>query len=114
MKAILQRAYKHAGLPPQVLLSAPAGLLQCLPLHMAAERGHLAMVSFIISGAGHEADVDAPDGVHAVRPLHLAAVHNAVPVLKLLLDKGANPTKQDAAGDLPSHYAANKGCLQAC
>lgn len=44
-----------------------------------------------------------------VRPLHLAAITNHLDIVKLLIDKGANPTKQDSDGDVPLHWAATKG-----
>jgi ankyrin repeat protein len=45
-------------------------------------------------------DLDAPDG-NGVRPLHLTAITNRLDIVKLLIDKGANPTKQDNEGDVP-------------
>jgi ankyrin repeat protein len=45
-------------------------------------------------------DLDAADG-NGVRPLHLAAITNRLDVVKLLINKGANPTKQDNEGDVP-------------
>jgi ankyrin repeat protein len=65
-------------------------------------------VQFIIS---HDVDLDAADG-HSVRPLHLAAINNHCRVVKALVDKGANVTKQDIEGDLPTHWAATKGHIQ--
>jgi ankyrin repeat protein len=45
-------------------------------------------------------DLDAADG-NGVRPLHLAAITNRLDIVKQLIDKGANPTKQDNEGDVP-------------
>eukprot|EP00878_Enallax_costatus_P029880 GHUV01032446.1.p1 GENE.GHUV01032446.1~~GHUV01032446.1.p1 ORF type:complete len:347 (+),score=127.73 GHUV01032446.1:1112-2152(+) len=47
-----------------------------------------------------------------VRPLHLAAITNRLNIVKLLIDKGANPTKQDNDGDVPLHWAATKGHIE--
>jgi ankyrin repeat protein len=71
-------------------------LLNCTPLQ------------YIIS---HDVDLDAADR-HQVRPLHLAAINNHSSVVKALVDKGANITKQDTDGDLPTHWAATKGHVQ--
>lgn len=59
----------------------------------------------------HDVDLDQGDG-HMVRPLHLAAVTNHLNIAKLLMDKGANPTKQDNDGDVPLHWAATKGHME--
>lgn len=66
---------------------------------------HACQLQYIIS---HDVDLDAADG-HQVRPLHLAAINNHCHVVKALVDKGANVTKQDSDGDLPTHWAATKG-----
>lgn len=66
------------------------------------------MLQHIVS---HGVDLDAADG-HQVRPLHLAAINNHCPVVKFLVDKGANVTRPDVDGDLPAHWAATKGQLQ--
>lgn len=47
-----------------------------------------------------------------MRPLHLAAINSHCDVVKALEDKGANVTKQDSEGDLPTHWAATKGHVQ--
>lgn len=60
---------------------------------------------------GHDVDLDAADS-HQVRPLHLAAINNHTAVVKALVDKGANVTKQDTDGDLPTHWAATKGHVE--
>ena len=65
----------------------------------------LSPAQYIIS---HDVDLDSADG-HQVRPLHLAAINNHTAVVKALVDKGANVTKQDTDGDLPTHWAATKG-----
>jgi len=58
-----------------------------------------------------QVDLDAADS-HEVRPLHLAAITNRLDIVQLLIDKGANPTKQDHNGDVPLHWAATKGLGQ--
>ena len=46
---------------------------------------------------------------HGFTPLHIAASHGFAPVVWLLLEKGADPTQQDATGCTPLHCAAAAG-----
>ena len=54
------------------------------------------------------ADLDAGDGF-MVTPLHLASISNHISTVRLLLDAGANLTRQDSQGDQPLHWAATRG-----
>lgn len=56
-------------------------------------------------------DLDSGDA-HMVRPLHLAAITNHIDIVQQLIDRGANPTKQDEEGDVPLHWAATKGHVE--
>ncbi|WIA33608.1 hypothetical protein OEZ86_006732 [Tetradesmus obliquus] len=103
--AAAEAAGKARGYPALVTLETRDDILQCVPLHVAAEKGQHNVVQYLIACG---VDLDAPDG-NGVRPLHLAAITNRLDIVKLLIDKGANPTKQDSEGDVPLHWAATKG-----
>lgn len=65
-------------------------------LHYAAEKGHLDVVvhlhqSIMLSGSG---DINAQD-YYGMTPCHWAAKEGHQDIMKLLLDKGANPTLTD-------------------
>eukprot|EP00879_Flechtneria_rotunda_P027602 GHRR01029574.1.p1 GENE.GHRR01029574.1~~GHRR01029574.1.p1 ORF type:complete len:147 (+),score=39.12 GHRR01029574.1:229-669(+) len=104
----IEAAQQEQGYPSHVTLSSRDDILQCTPLHVAAEKGQLEMVQYLVD---HQVDIDAAD-VAMVRPLHLAAINSHTAVLKLLMDRGANPTKQDSDGDVPLHWAATKGHVE--
>mmetsp|Transcript_40033 Transcript_40033/g.129604 ORF Transcript_40033/g.129604 Transcript_40033/m.129604 type:complete len:254 (-) Transcript_40033:140-901(-) len=64
------------------------------PLHVAAERGHPALVELLIKAG---ADLNAADGAGAT-PLHLAARAGQAKVVLSLLRAGADPSRIDADG----------------
>eukprot|EP00775_Hariotina_reticulata_P006985 gene6986-7199_t len=99
---------EQQGYPSLVTLQSKDHILHCTPLHVAAEKGALNVVEYLIH---RQVDLDAGDS-HEVRPLHLAAITNRLDIVQLLIDKGANPTKQDQHGDVPLHWAATKGLEQ--
>ena len=51
-------------------------------------------------------------GKHGFRPLHWAAMAGNVPLTNLLIKHGADPSKTNLLGDLPTHWAAWTGHLE--
>jgi ankyrin repeat protein len=66
------------------------------------------LVQYLIS---KRVDLDAGDG-HMVTALHLSAISNKLSTTVLLLDAGANLTRQDNEGDQPLHWAATRGHIK--
>ena len=57
-------------------------------------------------------DLDV-EGVNEYTALHIAARINDAPVVKRLLEFGANKKKEDVHGDIPLHSAADRSSLEA-
>lgn len=77
-------------------------------LMLAAFNGHLATTKFLLRlGAA----IDAGQGQWSA--LHYAANQNQVEVLRLLLERGADPNAQAVNGITPLHMAAREGAVSA-
>ncbi len=74
---------------------------QQLPLHLAAEAGHLETVSFILRNSSQRDLLDADQNT----PLHLAVYYNHLEVAKLLLMYSSNPNHENDEKQTPIHYA---------
>ncbi|KAK4466834.1 ankyrin-2 [Cladorrhinum samala] len=61
--------------------------LGCLPIHWAAEKGHLNVASVLIQ---HHTDPD-PEDLVGVKPIHLAAWRGHSAIVQLLCEAGATP-----------------------
>jgi uncharacterized protein len=81
------------------------GFNQGSALHEAAGNGETAVVKYLLSH-GAAVDAEAPGGV---TPLMCAAAWGYVGVAKLLLEKGADPTKTDRRGGTAADIAREKG-----
>ena len=71
------------------------------PLHYASEKGHLAIVQFLLSNG---VDVDAGDS-HNLTPLMLASIKGHVAVVEALLDKGADANHRNIHNRTPLQAA---------
>ncbi|KAK8084496.1 hypothetical protein PG997_005767 [Apiospora hydei] len=71
-------------------------------LHISAERGNIAMVTFLVE---NDVDLDAPDG-QGRTALHLAVESGHFPVVAKLLEMGADTDLVDYNGLSPIHTAA--------
>jgi hypothetical protein len=72
------------------------------PLHLAAEKGQLAIVELLLAG-GAKVKGRIQDGS---TPLHVAARAGQLEAMKLLIAKGAPVDARDSRGDTPLHRAA--------
>ena len=77
------------------------------PLHAAARRGSEAMVRALLArGADVNAAIDHPNHqFHGRTPLMHGALSRSLPVVKLLLDGGADPFAKDVGGATALTYA---------
>jgi ankyrin repeat protein len=64
------------------------------PLHYAATRGHLQMISLLLDNYAY-IDAASPNGT---TPLMMAAFYGTPPAVKLLLDAGADPLLKNTQG----------------
>ncbi|KAK7943308.1 uncharacterized protein PG986_012421 [Apiospora aurea] len=71
-------------------------------LHISAERGNIAMVTFLVE---NDVDLDTPDG-QGRTALHLAVESGHFPVVAKLLEMGADTDLVDCNGLSPIHTAA--------
>ena len=79
------------------------------PLHIAAWAGRENMVHTLL-GAG--AEVDSSSVPRRLTPLHLALTMAELFTVKLLLSKGADPSKRSASSATPFYRACQGGLLQ--
>jgi len=81
------------------------------PLHLAAQRGNVAMVAYILGleGAGN---VDVCDqDVLGLTPIHYAAASKRVQIFDLLKAKGGCVRSKDLRGRTVLHHAVSRGYL---
>jgi ankyrin repeat protein len=77
-----------------------------LPLHIAAERGHLEVAKLLLA---HGSPVDISTPYNRDSPLHDAAQNGHDEIVALLLDRGADPSHVDRMGNTPLHVASHSG-----
>lgn len=68
------------------------------PIHYAAQNGHIAVVDRLVR-AGEDINVATMGNLSS--PLHLAAVHAQLPMVRWLVQHGANALQLDAVGRTP-------------
>jgi hypothetical protein len=78
-------------------------------MYYAASFGLAETVTSLISG-GH--DIDAPGSRFGGTALHAAVLRHHVPVMKILLDAGASPSKADLNKVTPLHTAVTHGNME--
>merc|ERR1719453_2971229 len=102
---MLKISQKMGGLPQE--LNATIKKLEDTPLsiHEAAKMGDLKAVQEYMA-KGQPLDAQDQKGI---TPLGYAIGANRIAVVKLLLDKRANPFAVDATGNCGLHYAAGYG-----
>jgi ankyrin repeat protein len=95
--AEVKRLVIDCGVNPNIQSTAEGGT----PLHVAADRGYLRIVKFLLK---HGANPNMKND-YGNTPLHDAAAFGHREVVKLLLEHGANPNIRDNDGYTPLHYA---------
>lgn len=74
-------------------------------LHIAAARGNLLTVSFLLN---HSKNIDIKDSKNRTS-LHYSAMTGCLEVSRILLESGADVNLADDFGSLPLHYACSRG-----
>merc|ERR1719203_558385 len=72
---------------------------------MAANKGHLSVLKTLLD---HRAEMEAADLVCKARALHAAARQGHTECVSLLVQRGADTTAKDGAGNTPRDVADNK------
>lgn len=80
-------------------------------LHRAVELGSKECVEVLL-GLGLEVDALTKDSARST-PLHIGVGFNNAAICGLLIEKGADPSRQDSRGSTPLHSAATYGSLAA-
>uniref|UniRef100_A0ACD5X5K8 Uncharacterized protein n=1 Tax=Avena sativa TaxID=4498 RepID=A0ACD5X5K8_AVESA len=78
------------------------------PLHEAACTGRMETCKYLVEELGFDVNCEANND-SGITPLSCAVLRGKSIAVKYLLDKGANPDKQDNKGFAPLHYAAKEG-----
>lgn len=102
--SIVQQIISQPG--AESLLAGTCGKEGTTPLFEAARRGHVAIVTMLITSG---APVDQING-NGSTALHEAARKNVQASVKALLDRGANPFVEDKFGRLPMDLARFHKC----
>jgi len=107
---MMKISQKMGGLPQE--LNATIKKIEDTPLsiHEAAKMGDLKAIQEYLD---KQKPLDAQDP-KGITPLGYAIGANRIAVVKLLLDKRANPFAVDAAGNCGLHYAAGYGRKELC
>ncbi|KAM0884684.1 hypothetical protein ACQ4PT_030824 [Festuca glaucescens] len=78
------------------------------PLHEAACTGKIDTCKYLVEELGFDINCEANND-SGITPLACAVLRGKSITVKYLLDKGANPDKQDNKGFAPLHYATKEG-----
>lgn len=94
------------GVTPMIALTAQGGTRY-------RNKNERTMIQGLEVLLAHGADVNEKGGLFGETPLHTTARLNLLPVVKFLVDKGADLTAQDNRGLIPLDYATGKADVQA-
>jgi len=84
-------------------MGAKYGVIQVMPLHLAAEAGFADVIQVLLD---HGADINAcTGGQNRVTPLHMAAAKGKSDVVKMLLRSGADVNARDVKEQTPLTWA---------
>jgi len=107
---MLKISQKMGGLPQELQTTMKKIDDTPLNIHEAAKMGDLKAVTEYVT---KQQPLDAQDQ-KGITPLGYAIGANRIAVVKLLLDKRANPFAVDSAGNCGLHYAAGYGRKELC
>jgi ankyrin repeat protein len=96
---------EFAGLGVKLTGISMRGLFGVTPLHIAAERGELHIISLLLD-SGAEIDARGEEG-HT--PLHEAVLRGHTEAVKLLMTRGANTNIPNDLGQTPKDTARIEG-----
>jgi len=99
--AEVKRLVIDCGVNPNIQSTAEGGT----PLHVAADRGYLGIVKFLLR---HGANPNMKND-YGNTPLHYAAESGNSKVVEVLLKHGADPNIQNNYGWTPLHFVASYG-----
>ena len=109
---------KKLATTPTVLGSYISGSFYFCPIHAAVYRGHLEVMRTLLRHAELEGDLEqvvektiGGTEVDRWRPLHIATSYGNLPMIELLLEKGATTLSQTGQGIQAAHLAARTGSI---
>ncbi|KQK13792.2 hypothetical protein BRADI_1g12530v3 [Brachypodium distachyon] len=109
-----------SGVDPSLVCMAPPMILDGMdgdpsasmedsgPLHEVASTGKMVTCKYLVEQVGFDINAEANND-SGMTPLASAVSHGKTIAAKYLLDKGADPDKQDNKGFTPLHYATKEG-----
>lgn len=89
-------------------LTIGAFLFRVTPLHSAAALDHTAVVKLLLKHPDAQSILDRPS-IGGARPLHMACENDNLEIVRLLLQRGANPWARQNNGDRPYDKALDVG-----
>ncbi|KAI6249410.1 Glycerophosphocholine phosphodiesterase GDE1 [Erysiphe necator] len=81
-------------------------------LHVAARFGHTDCAKILFNCENQKVDVELTEKCFSWTPLHVACVDGHLPMVELLIEKGANIKKLDSSGWTAKEHAALRGHME--
>ena len=112
----VQRLLAKTQSIPHLLKSYTSSSLHFYPVYATVSKGHVEVMQTLLRAAelanilGQVVEVQV--GFDHCRPLHIAIMEGNLPMVELLLEKGASPHRQTDLGLQATHLAAKVGSLE--